>query len=191
MSGDPEQEFLADGMVEEIVSALSRVRSFFVISRNSTFAYKGRAVDPRQVGRELGVRYLVEGSVRRAGNRLRVMIQLLDASTGSQVWSERHDGEVSDVFDLQDKVTEAVVGQIAPTIRLSEVERAKRKRPDSLDAYDYINPCTSSSMVRRSGGSGGGPPPYTESHFTRPSLRAPESTRILVPCTPGFPHAQS
>jgi adenylate cyclase len=137
MSGDPEQEFLADGMVEEIVSALSRVRSFFVISRNSTFAYKGRAVDPRQVGRELGVRYLVEGSVRRAGNRLRVMIQLLDASTGSQVWSERHDGEVSDVFDLQDKVTEAVVGQIAPTIRLSEVERAKRKRPDSLDAYDY------------------------------------------------------
>jgi adenylate cyclase len=109
MSGDPDQEFLADGMVEEIIAALSRVRSFFVISRNSTFTYKGRAVDPREVGRELGVRYVLEGSVRRAGNRLRIMTQLVDAGTGNQVWSERHDGDVTDVFDLQDTVTEAVV----------------------------------------------------------------------------------
>jgi adenylate cyclase len=142
MSGDPDQEFLADGMVEEIIAALSRVRSFFVISRNSTFTYKGRAVDPREVGRELGVRYVLEGSVRRAGNRLRIMTQLVDAGTGNQVWSERHDGDVTDVFDLQDTVTEAVVGSIAPTIRLSEIERAKRKRPENLDAYD----CTTRAL---------------------------------------------
>jgi adenylate cyclase len=138
LSADPDQEHLADGIVEEIVAALSRVRSFFVISRNSTFTYKGRAVDPRHVGRELGVRYVLEGSVRRSSNRLRIMAQLIEATTGGHVWSERYDGELADVFDLQDRVTEAVVGAIEPTIRLSEIERAKRKRPDSLDAYDCV-----------------------------------------------------
>src|SRR4051812_40259078 len=138
MSGDPEQDYVADGVVEEIIAALSRVRSFFVISRNSTFTYKGRAVDPRQVGRELGVRYVLEGSVRRSGTRLRIMAQLVEAATGGHVWGERYDGELADIFDLQDRVTEAVVGAIEPTIRLSEIERAKRKRPDSLDAYDCV-----------------------------------------------------
>src|SRR5215218_5434111 len=138
LSGDPDQEHLADGIVEEIVAALSRVRSFFVISGNSTFTYKGRAVDPRHVGRELGVRYVLEGSVRRSGNRLRIMAQLIEAATGGHVWSERYDGELADIFDLQDRVTEAVVGAIEPTIRTSEIERAKRKRPDSLDAYDCV-----------------------------------------------------
>src|SRR5215204_2123467 len=138
LSADPDHEHLADGIVEEIVAALSRVRSFFVISRSSTFTYKERAVDPRQVGRELGVRYVLEGSVRRSSNRLRIRAQLVEAATGGHVWSERYDGELADIFDLQDRVTEAVVGAIEPTIRLSEIERAKRKRPDSLDAYDCV-----------------------------------------------------
>ncbi|WP_262269990.1 adenylate/guanylate cyclase domain-containing protein [Microvirga yunnanensis] len=138
MSGDPDQDYLADGIVEEILAALSRVRSFFVISRSSTFTYKGKAVDPRQVGRELGVRYILEGSIRRSGQRLRIMAQLIDAAAGIHVWSDRYDGEVSDIFDLQDRVTEAVVGAVEPRITLSEIERAKRKRPDNLDAYDYV-----------------------------------------------------
>lgn len=138
MSSDPEQEYLADGIVEEIISALSRVKAFFVISRNSTFAYKGRAVDPRQVSREVGVRYILDGSVRRSGNRLRIGAQLVDAATGAQVWTDRYDGEVSDIFALQDRVTEAVVGAIEPSITLSEIERARRKRPESLSAYDCV-----------------------------------------------------
>src|SRR4051794_4737709 len=138
LSADPDQEHLADGIVEEIGAALSRVRSFFVISRNSTFTYKGRAVDPRHVGRGLGGRYVLEGSVRRSGTRRRIMAQLVEAATGGHVWGERYDGELADIFDLQDRVTEAVVGAIEPTIRLSEIERAKRKRPDSLDAYDCV-----------------------------------------------------
>ncbi|HEX2137059.1 MAG TPA: adenylate/guanylate cyclase domain-containing protein [Microvirga sp.] len=138
MSGDPEQDYVADGIVEEIIAALSRVRGFFVVSRNSTFTYKGRAVDPRQVSREVGVRYVLEGSVRRSGQRLRIGAQLVDAASGTQVWSQRYDGESADVFDLQDRVTEAVVGAIEPRIALSEIERARRKRPDSLSAYDCV-----------------------------------------------------
>ncbi|WP_262298208.1 adenylate/guanylate cyclase domain-containing protein [Microvirga sesbaniae] len=138
MSRDPDHDYLADGIVEEVLAALSRVRSFFVISRSSSFTYKGKAVDPREVGRELGVRYILEGSIRRSGQRLRIMAQLIDTTAGSHVWSDRYDGEVSDIFDLQDRVTESVVGAIEPRITLSEIERAKRKRPDNLDAYDCV-----------------------------------------------------
>jgi adenylate cyclase len=138
MSGDPEQGHVADGIVEEIIAALSRVRSFFVISRNSSFTYKGRAIDPRQVSRELGVRYVVEGSVRKSGSRLRIVAQLIDATSGNQVWGERYEGDASDIFDLQDHVTEAVVGALEPSITVSEIERARRKRPESLTAYDLI-----------------------------------------------------
>ena len=137
ITGDPEQEHLADGVAEEIIAALSRVRSFFVISRSSTFTYKGKPADPRHVSRELGVRYVVEGSVRRSGNRVRIMVLLIDATTGNHVWSNRYEGEASDIFDLQDRVTEAVVGAIEPNVTLTEIERAKRKRPDSLTAYDF------------------------------------------------------
>lgn len=136
MSGDPDQEFFADGIVEEITAALSRVRSFFVVARNSTFTYKGKAVDVRRVGHELGVRYVMEGSVRKAANRLRIVAQLVDATDGSHVWADHYDGELADIFDLQDRVTEAIVGAIEPTITLSEIERAKRKRPENLDAYE-------------------------------------------------------
>src|SRR3954468_10980114 len=138
MSGDPEQGHVADGVVEEIIAALSRVRSFFVISRNSSFTYKGRSVDPRQISRELGVRYVVEGSVRKSGSRLRIIAQLIEATTGNHVWSERYEGDASDIFDLQDRVTEAVVGALEPNITASEIERARRKRPESLTAYDLV-----------------------------------------------------
>ena len=138
ISGDPEQEYFVDGIVEELISALSRVRSFFVIARNSSFNYKGGAVDVRAVGRELGVRYLLEGSVRKSGNRIRLTAQLLDASEGSHLWADRYDGELTDIFDLQDRITERIVGAIEPSIRSSEIERARRKRPDSLDAYDFV-----------------------------------------------------
>jgi len=138
MSGDPEQDYLADSMAEEVIAALSRFRSLFVIARNSTFAYKGRAVDVRQVSRELGVRYVLEGSVRKGGDRLRIIAQLIDATNASHIWSDRYDGELADIFDFQDRVTEAIIGTLEPTITLSEIERAKRKRPDSLDAYDCV-----------------------------------------------------
>ena len=138
MSGDPEQDYFADGIVEEIVAALSRFRSLFVVAHNSTVTYKGKVVGVRQVSRELGVRYVLEGSVRKSGHRLRIMGRLIDATSGSHIWSDRYDGELADIFDLQDRVTEALVGVLEPTITLSEVERAKRKRPDSLDAYDCV-----------------------------------------------------
>ena len=137
MSGDPEQEYFADGMVEEITTALSRFRQFFVIARNSSFTYKGRAVDVKQVGRELGVRYVLEGSVRKEANRVRISGQLIDANTGSHLWADRFDGAVEDIFDLQDQVTTSVVGVIAPTMERAEIERSKGKRTESLDAYDY------------------------------------------------------
>jgi adenylate cyclase len=136
LSGDPEQEYFADGMVEEIITSLSRIRWLFVIARNSSFTYKGRAVDVKQVGRELGVRYVLEGSVRKAGNRVRITGQLIDAASGAHLWADRFDGSLDDVFDLQDKVSSSVAGVIEPTLRQSEIERARRKRPDSLDAYD-------------------------------------------------------
>src|ERR1700731_458155 len=136
LSGDPEQEYFADGMVEEIITALSRIRWLFVIARNSTFTYKGRAVDVKQVGRELGVRCVLEGSVRKGGNRVRITAPLIDATSGAHLWADRFDGLLEDVFKLQDKVAISVAGVIEPTLRQSEIERARRKRPDSLDAYD-------------------------------------------------------
>ena len=136
LSGDPEQEYFADGMVEEIITTLSRIRWLFVIARNSTFTYKGRAVDVKQVSRELGVRYVLEGSVRKGGNRVRITAQLIDATNGAHLWADRFDGSLEDVFELQDKVAISVAGVIEPTLRQAEIERARRKRPDSLDAYD-------------------------------------------------------
>src|SRR6267142_2662655 len=136
MSGDPEQEYFADGMVEDIITALSRIRWLFVIARNSSFTYKGQAVDVKHVGRELGVRYVLEGSVRKAGGRVRITAQLIDATTGTHLWADRFDGSLEDIFELQDKVAISVAGVIEPTLRESEIERARRKRPDSLDAYD-------------------------------------------------------
>jgi adenylate cyclase len=137
MSGDPEQDYFADGIVEEIITALSRMRWLFVIARNSSFTYKGRAVDIKQVGRELGVRYVLEGSVRKAANRVRITGQLIDAANGAHLWADRFEGSVNDIFELQDQVTASVVGAIAPKLELAEIERAKRKLTESLDAYDY------------------------------------------------------
>ena len=136
LSGDPEQEYFADGMVEEIITALSRIRWLFVIARNSTFTYKGQAIDVKRVGRELGVRYVLEGSVRKAGGRVRITAQLIDATTGVHLWADRFDGSLEDIFDLQDKVAISAAGVIEPTLREAEIERARRKRPESLDAYD-------------------------------------------------------
>jgi TolB-like protein len=138
MSGDPEQEYFADGMVEEIITALSRTRWLFVIARNSSFIYKGRTVDVKQVGRELGVRYVLEGGVRKAANRVRITAQLIDVSTGAHLWADRFDGSLEDIFDLQDQVTASVVGAIARKLEQAEIERAKRKPTESLDAYDYF-----------------------------------------------------
>ncbi len=137
LSGDPEQEYFADGMVEDIITALSRIRWLFVIARNSSFTYKGRAVDVKQVGRELGVRYVLEGSVRKAANRVRITGQLIDATTGAHLWADRFDGTLDDIFELQDQVAASVVGAIAPQLERAEIERAKRKPTESLDAYDY------------------------------------------------------
>jgi len=136
MSGDPEQEYFADGMVEEIIIALSRIRWLFVIARNSSFTYKGRAVDVKQVARELGVRYVLEGSVRKGGNRVRITGQLIDTSMGAHIWAERFDGKLDDIFELQDEVASSVAGAIEPKLRQSEFERANRKPTESLDAYD-------------------------------------------------------
>jgi TolB-like protein len=137
MSADPEQEYFADGMVEDIITALSRMRWLFVIARNSTFTYKGRAVDIKQVGRELGVRYVIEGSVRKAANRVRITGQLIDSATGAHLWADRFEGALEDIFDLQDQMTASVVGAIAPKLEQAEIERAKLKPTESLDAYDY------------------------------------------------------
>ena len=136
LSGDPEQEYFADGMVEEIITALSRMRWLFVIARNSSFTYKGRAVDVKQVGRELGVRYVLEGSVRKASNRVRIAGELIDTSTGANLWADRFEGSLEDVFDLQDQVTTSVIGAIAPKLEQAEIERAEHKPTESLDAYD-------------------------------------------------------
>ena len=136
MSGDPEQEYFADGMVEEITTALSRIRWLFVIARNSTFTYKGRPIDVKQVGRDLGVRYVLEGSVRKAGGRVRITAQLIDALSLAHLWADRFEGSLEDVFDLQDKVAVSVAGVIEPTLRQAEIEWARRKRPENLDAYD-------------------------------------------------------
>jgi adenylate cyclase len=136
MSGDPDQEYFVDGIVEDIITGLSRMKWLFVTARNSSFTYKGRAVDVIKVGRELGVRYVLEGSLRKAGERVRVSAQLIETATGSHVWAERYDYPVGDIFALQDEITLSVVGAIEPSLRQAEIERAKRKRPENLDAYD-------------------------------------------------------
>ncbi len=135
MSGDPEQEYFADGMVEDIITALSRFKSLFVIARNSSFVYKGKLIDIEQVGRELGVRYVLEGSVRKSANRVRITGQLIDTGTGAHHWADRFEGDLADIFDLQDRMTENVVGAIVPAMERAEIERATRKPTDNLDAY--------------------------------------------------------
>ena len=124
-------------MVEDIITGLSRSKSLFVIARHSTFTYKGKAVDIKQVGRELGVRYVLEGSVRKAGNRVRIAGQLIDAATGAHLWADRFDSEIEDIFDLQDRVTSSVIGAISPQLERAEIERAQRKPTENLQAYDY------------------------------------------------------
>jgi TolB-like protein len=138
MSGDPEQEYFADGVVEEIIAALTRIPSFFVVARNSSFAYKGKSPDVRMVGRELGVRYVLEGSVRKAAGRVRITGQLVDATTGAHLWADRFEGDLMDVFEIQDRVTVSVVGAIEPTVRVAEIERALRKPTENLEAYDLV-----------------------------------------------------
>jgi adenylate cyclase len=148
MSGDPEQEYFADGMVEDIITALSRKRGLFVIARNSSFSYKGKQVDIRQVGRELGVRYVLEGSVRKAGQRVRVTGQLIEAGAGRHLWANRYDEALDDIFDLQDRITTEVVGEIAPEIERAEIDRAVRKPTSNLTAYDLYLRGLAASHVR-------------------------------------------
>jgi TolB-like protein/class 3 adenylate cyclase len=152
MSGDPEQEYFADGMVEEIITGLARIRWLMVIARNSTFAYKGKSPDVRKVGRELAVRYVLEGSVRKSGDRVRITVQLIEADAGGHLWAERFDGTLADIFDLQDQITAGVVAAIEPSVRQAETERAKRKRPGNLDAYDlYLRALEQAYTYTRSG----------------------------------------
>ena len=136
LSGDPEQEYFVDGMVEEIITALSRIRWLFVIARNSSLTYKGQAVDVKRVGRELGVRYVLEGSVRRGGNRVRIAAQLIEAETATHLWADHFDGSLEDVFDLQDKVATSVAGVIEPALRAAETARSASRRTSDLSAYD-------------------------------------------------------
>jgi TolB-like protein/tetratricopeptide (TPR) repeat protein len=138
MSGDPEQEYFADGVVDDIISGLSRIKWLLVIARNSSFIYKGNAVDVKQIGRDLGVRYVLEGGIRKSGNRLRITTQLVEAETGAHLWADRYDRLLDDIFAVQDEITVSVIGAIEPSLRKAEIERIKRKRPDNLDAYDLI-----------------------------------------------------
>jgi adenylate cyclase len=138
MSDDAEQEYFADGIVEDIITGLSRIKWLLVIARNSSFIYKGKSVDVKQIGRELDVRYVLEGSVRKAGNRVRITGQLVETQSGAHLWAERYDRPLDDIFALQDEITLSVVGAIAPSLRTAEIERVKRKRPESLDAYDLV-----------------------------------------------------
>jgi TolB-like protein len=137
MSGDPEQEYFADGITEDLITALSQFRSLFVIARNSSFVFKGKAIDAKQIAREVGVRYLLEGSVRRSGNRVRITGQLIEASTATHLWADHFDGDLQDIFELQDNVTASVAGAIGPKLQQAEIDRAKRKPTERLDAYDY------------------------------------------------------
>lgn len=137
MSAEPGQDYLADGIVEAITAALSCIRSFFVIARSSAFTYKGRATNAREVGKELGVAYLLEGSVQKAGNRLRIIVQLIETEGGAHVWSSRFDGAIDEFFDLEDRITEQVAGALQPSIRIAEIERSRRKRPQDLGSYDF------------------------------------------------------
>ena len=137
MSSDPDQDYFADGVVEGLTAALSRIRSFFVIARNSAFAYKGRHMNVIDIGRELGVGYVLEGSVQRAGGKLRITVQLIETTTGAHLWAEKYDGVDSELFDLQDRITEQVAGALQPSIQKAEIDRATRKRPHDMGAYDY------------------------------------------------------
>ena len=137
MSSDPDQDYFADGVVEALTAALSRIRSFFVIARNSAFAYKGRHMNVIDIGRELGVGYALEGSVQRAGGKLRITVQLIETATGAHLWAEKYDGADSELFDLQDRITEQVAGALQPSVQKAEIERAMRKRPHDMGAYDY------------------------------------------------------
>jgi TolB-like protein len=136
MSGDPEQAYFADGITEDLITALSRLRWLFVIARNSTFAFRDQAMDVKQVGHHLGVRYVLEGSIRKAGGRIRITGQLIEAATGAHIWAERYDRDLTDIFDVQDEIAQNVVAAIEPTLRKAEIERVQRKRPDDLNAYD-------------------------------------------------------
>ena len=138
LSGDPQQDYFADGMVEDIITGLARIKWLFVIARNSSFAYKGQSVDVKRIGRELGVRYVLEGSVRKAGERVRIGAKLVEAETGVHLWADRYDRRLDDIFALQDDITLSVVGAIEPSLREAEIARVRRKRPDSLDAYDLV-----------------------------------------------------
>ena len=138
MSGDPEQEYFADGISEEIITGLSRLRWLFVIARNSSFTYKGKAVDIKRVARELGVRYVLEGSVRKGGNRVRITAQLIDAATGNHIWADRYDGELTDVFALQDEITRKAVAAIEPSLLEAEGVRSQHRAPEDLDAWDMV-----------------------------------------------------
>jgi TolB-like protein/tetratricopeptide (TPR) repeat protein len=152
LSGDPEQEYFADGMVEDIIAGLSRIKWLFVVGRNSSLTYKEKAVDVKRVGRELGVRYLLQGSLRKDGNRVRISAQMIEAETGGHLWAERYDRPLDDIFALQDEITLSVVGAIEPSLRRAEVERVKRMRPESLDAYDLVlraQPDVNSGMPER------------------------------------------
>src|SRR5580698_9653500 len=152
MSSDPEQEYFSDGMVQDITTAISRVRWLFVIARNSSFTYKGRAVDIRRVGRELGVKYVLEGSVRKVGDHVRITAELLETATGVHVLADQYDRKISDVFALQDEITEAVVGALVPNLRLAEIDNAKRQRTSNLNAYDlYLRALPHYYSVTREG----------------------------------------
>ena len=150
MSGDPEQEYFADGMVEEIITALSRIRWLFVIARNSSFTYKGQAVDVKQIGRELGVRYVLEGSVRKAGGRVRITAQLIDLTNGTHLWADRFDGALEDVFELQDKVAISVAGVIEPALQAAEIARSANRPTNDLTAYDlYLRALANFPWLRK------------------------------------------
>lgn len=152
MSGGPEQDYFADGIVEDIITALTRVPSLLVLARNSSFAYKSRPIDIRQVGRELGVRYLLDGSVRKASARLRISGQLIQADTGIHLWAEQFDGNLADIFALQEEITARVVGALVPNLQRAEIERARRKPPESLDAYDlYLRALACRHTMTREG----------------------------------------
>ena len=174
MSGDPEQEYFADGLVEEIITALSRIRWLFVIARNSSFAYKGRSPDLRQVGRELGVRYVLEGSVRKAGQRVRITGQLIDAPTGTHLWADRFDGSLEDVFELQDKVALSVAGVIEPTVNAAETRRSSDRPTNDVTATIYTF-ARLRQFVRENGGNNA-----TSRHSTF-SVRRSSVTRVTDP----------
>ena len=138
MSGDPEQEYFADGISEDIITGLSKLHWFFVIARNSSFTYKGKAVDVKRVARELGVRYVLEGSVRKGGNRVRITAQLIDAATSNHIWADRYDGDLTDIFALQDEITKKVVAAIEPKLLEAEGIRSQNRSPEDLGAWDMV-----------------------------------------------------